>query len=72
MSTLAITIPVTNGDAGALLRRLAQQIEKAAAPIPDRVASGASIVLTIDNAPSAGLATVQITAGPYTTAVLPV
>lgn len=72
MATLPITIPVTNGDAGALLRRLAHQILVAAAPIPDRVASGASVVLTIDNAPSAGLASVQITAGPYPSAVLPV
>lgn len=68
MATLAITIPVTNGDAGALLRRLAHQIEAAAASVPDRVTTGASTVLTFDNAPSAGLVSLQIT-GPYAGAV---
>lgn len=69
MATLTITITAANGDAGQLLRRLAHQIEKAAAAVPDRVTTGASTVLTIDNAPSAGVASVQITGGPYQSAV---
>jgi hypothetical protein len=33
--------------------------------VPDKVGSGASTVLTIDNAPATGVASVQLTAGPY-------
>lgn len=72
MATLAITITAANGDAGYLLRRLATQIENAAVAVPDRVASGSSTVLTIDNAPAAGTASVQITGGPYAGPVYPV
>lgn len=69
MATLTITFAANTG-AGALLRRLAKQIDKAAAEMPDRVHSGASTVLTIDNAPSTGVASVQITAGPYTSSTV--
>lgn len=69
MATLAITISAANADAGALLRRLAKQIEKASYNVPDRVTTGASTVLTIDNAPATGNASVQITAGPYTSSL---
>ena len=64
MATLAVTI-AANANAGAVLRRLALQLQKAAAGIPDNASTGASTVLTIDNAPSGGVASVQITAGPY-------
>lgn len=64
MATLAITY-TAGSETGALLRRLAKQIEKAAAGVPDSVPTGASTVLTIDNAPSNGKASVQLTAGPY-------
>lgn len=65
MATLAVTITAANGDAGYILRRLGKQIELAAASMPDRVTTGASTVLTIDNSPSAGTVSVQITGGPY-------
>lgn len=69
MATLAITLAI-NTNAGAVLRRLASQIEKAAADVPDLNSSGASVVLTIDNAPGAGTATVQVTGGPYQSPLL--
>lgn len=59
MATLAITITVGN-NAGATFRALARQIEKAASVLPDTNGSGASAVLTIDNAPSAGHASVIV------------
>lgn len=66
MATLAITI-TANSQAGAQLRRLAAQIEKTAHLLGDNP-TGASTVLTIDNAPSGGVASVQLTAGPVTQA----
>ena len=62
MATVTITI-AAGANAGEKFRRLAKQIEKAAAVVPDNLSSGASTVLTIDNA--VGTASVQITAGPY-------
>jgi hypothetical protein len=64
MATLTWTI-AAGSNPGEVLRRLGKQIENAASVVPDNVYSGASTVLTIDNAPSAGVASVQITAGPY-------
>jgi hypothetical protein len=64
VATLSITLTNANGDAGALLRRLGEQIQNAAAGVPDRVPTGGSVVCVIDNAPAAGSASVQIT-GPY-------
>lgn len=64
MATLAITVPA-GGNAGAVLRRLAKCIELQVAAMPDQVGSGASVVLTVDNAPATGVASVQVTAGPY-------
>lgn len=66
MATLTITITAGN-QAGEKLRRLAKQIEKAAAGVPDNVSSGASTVLTIDN--GTGTATVQVTGGSYQSAL---
>jgi hypothetical protein len=66
MATLAITFPI-NTEAGAKLRRLANQIEKTAQIIGENP-SGASTVLTFDNAPSNGVVSVQLTAGPVTQA----
>ena len=68
MATLTITL-AAGSETGAVLRRLAKQIEKAAADVPDRVSTGASTVLTIDNAPSTGVASVRLTAGPYQSAL---
>lgn len=67
MATLAVTIPA-GGYAGSTLRKLGERIQEAAANVPDQVGTGASTVLTIDNAPATGVAGVQITAGPYTSA----
>lgn len=64
MSTLAITFSA-GGNTGAQLRKLATQIENLSMGVPDVVPTGADTVLTIDNGPSAGTASVQITAGPY-------
>jgi hypothetical protein len=62
----SVTVTITAGsETGAILRRLAKQIDKMAATVPDRVSTGASTVLTIDNAPSTGVVSVQLTAGPY-------
>lgn len=64
MASVTITL-AAGSETGAVLRRLAKQIDKMAATVPDRVSTGASTVLTIDNAPSTGVASVQLTAGPY-------
>jgi hypothetical protein len=64
MATLTITY-AAGAQAGPQLRRLVHQLEKAVIGIPDTVPTGASTVLTIDNNPSGGTASVQITAGPY-------
>jgi hypothetical protein len=66
MATLAITFPI-NTEAGAKLRRLANQLEKTAQLIGDNP-GGASTVLTIDNGPTGGVVSVQLTAGPVTQA----
>jgi outer membrane lipopolysaccharide assembly protein LptE/RlpB len=65
MATLTITL-TAGTEQGALLRKLARKINEVAADVPDRVSTGASTVLTIDNATTAGqIASVQITSGPY-------
>lgn len=64
MATLTITI-AAGSNPGEILRRLARSVEKCAVVVPDNVSTGASTVLTINNAPSTGTASVQITAGPY-------
>jgi hypothetical protein len=68
MATLALTF-AAGSETGALIRRLAMQLEMVANALPDRIPTGASTVLTIDNSPAAGTASVQVTAGPYTTGV---
>lgn len=73
IATIDITIPITNGNAGAVLRAIAKNVERVAGEVPDRVGSGSSLVLTIDNAPGTNLVCgVQLTAGPYTSASLAV
>lgn len=64
MATLTVTIPA-GGQAGSVLRKLAKNLDKLASGMPDVVAGGASTVLTINNAPSTGTVSVEVTAGPY-------
>jgi hypothetical protein len=65
MATVTVTF-AANTNAGAQIRRLAKALELAVAQMPDNPGSGASTVLTVDNGPSTGTVSVQITAGPYT------
>jgi hypothetical protein len=62
MATLAFTF-TAGSEAGASIRALAATIEKAATSIPDRNSTGASVTLTLDNAPSTGVASVLIAGG---------
>jgi hypothetical protein len=65
MASAVITIAVP-GNAGATLRKLAQQINRAASVLPDVNTSGASVVCTINDTPGGGaIASVAVT-GPYT------
>ena len=69
MATLTLTIPANTGandarSTGTELRRFAKQFEKAVAHVPDRVSSGASTVVTIDNT-GGNLASIVVTSGPY-------
>jgi hypothetical protein len=63
IATLTITLAVST-EAGAQLRGMAAALNKVASALPDKSATGASTVLTIDNGvgSTCGL---QITAGPY-------
>jgi len=63
----SVTLTVAaGGDFGSQLRQLARAIEEVAMSVPDKVSTGASSVLTIDNAASgAALCSVQVTAGRY-------
>lgn len=64
MATLTITV-AAGGEAGATFRKLGAVLQNMASAMPDRNPTGASTVLTIDNAPATGTCSVQITAGPY-------
>lgn len=64
MATQALTW-TAGSETGASLRALAAAIEKMASGVPDRVPTGASTVVTVDNGPATGNVSVQITAGPY-------
>lgn len=64
MASVTITV-AAGGEAGAVFRAIANAIETAVVAVPDRNATGASTVLTIDNAVGS-VCGVQITAGPYT------
>jgi hypothetical protein len=65
LATVTITL-AAGTEQGALLRKLARKIDDLAATVPDRVSTGASTVLTIDNATTGGqFCSVQLTAGPY-------
>lgn len=70
MASVTITI-AANANAGSVIRRMACQLEAIAAAMPDNPSTGASTVLTIDNAAGGGAGTVQVTAGPYQTSALP-
>lgn len=71
MATQTITIPAgsVKGGAGEVLRAMGKQLINLATNVPDQTPTGASTVLTIDNNPSQGIVTFQITAGPYTGSV---
>jgi hypothetical protein len=62
MATLAFTFTAGN-EAGASIRAIAATIEKAATSVADRNSSGASVTLTLDNAPSTGVVSVLIAGG---------
>lgn len=64
MATLTLTF-TAGSEAGATMRALSNAIEKAVGHMPDKNATGASTVITFDNAPSTGTVSVQVTAGPY-------
>lgn len=68
MATLAVTY-TAGSETGAQIRELARQLVIIATSMPDRVPTGASTVLTFDNAPSTGNVSAQVTAGPYQTAL---
>lgn len=68
MATLAITY-AAGSETGSAIRELARQLNVIAGSMPDRVSSGASTVLTFDNAPATGFVSAQITAGPYQTSL---
>lgn len=69
MATLTVTV-AKGGEAGATFRKVAKAIRQVAADIPDANPTGASYVLTIDNAPATGTVSVQVTAGPITSSVV--
>lgn len=71
MATLDITF-VKGTEAGAQMRQIAKAIEKAASGVPDANPTGASYVLRFDNNPSTGTCSVQVQAGPITSAVFTV
>lgn len=64
MATLTVTF-AANSNAGAQIRRLSSRLAAIAAAVPDNPHTGASTVLTFDNAPATGTVSAQITAGPY-------
>ena len=68
MATLAITF-AAGTESGAAIRRLGFQLQQIASLLPDRQATGATTVLTFDNAPAGGDVSAQVTAGPITTAL---
>ena len=63
MATVTITI-TAGSNAGSTFRKMAAQINKIAAVVPDVNSTGASYVLTVDN----GDNSVAISSGPTTTA----
>lgn len=62
MATVVVTI-AAGGEAGAFARRFGTAIQQAAAALPDRNPTGASVTITIDNAPATGTASVAIAGG---------
>lgn len=64
MASVTITF-AAGSEAGACIRQMAHSLETVAAALPDRNPTGASTVLTIDNAVGS-VCGLQITAGPYT------
>jgi hypothetical protein len=64
MATLTWTI-VKGGYAGASIRALARELEQMAGDFPDQNPTGASVTITIDNAPATGSLSVAVAGGPY-------
>jgi hypothetical protein len=62
IASLAFTF-AAGSEAGASIRAIAAAIEKAATSVSDRNSSGASVTLTLDNAPSSGVCSVLIAGG---------
>lgn len=62
MATVVVTIAAGN-EAGATIRRFGEAVQQAAMSLPDRNGSGASVTMTIDNAPSTGTVSVAIAGG---------
>lgn len=62
MATVVVTI-AAGGEAGAFVRRFGEAIQQAAGDLPDRNPTGASVTITIDNAPATGTASVAIAGG---------
>lgn len=62
MATLAITF-TAGMNAGAQLRELGNLIQKAATPLGDTNPTGASVTLTFNDSPSAGVASFIIAGG---------
>jgi hypothetical protein len=62
LASAAITF-TAGSEGGAKLRALANAILRAAADVPDRNSSGASLVCTISDAPATGNASVVISGG---------
>jgi hypothetical protein len=69
MATVTISY-AAGSETGAALRKLAKNIEKIAADVPDKVAGGAATVLTVTDSGTGGFCTVQLTAGPYQSSAL--
>lgn len=63
MATLTFTF-AAGAEGGAVIRQMARVLNQLALDLPDRHSSGASLVLTLDNSPSSGVFSAQITAGP--------
>jgi hypothetical protein len=59
VATLVVSFPA-GSDTGALLRRLATVLQMASGNVNDKCATGATTTLTIDNAPTGGIVSIQL------------
>lgn len=62
MATLTYTVTAP-GEAGAIIRRFGEILQQAAGDLADKNASGASVTIVFDNAPSTGFATIAVAGG---------